>query len=94
MGSIALHQKQTDDTFYEQSKASIAESERSYRKELFLTILQGIENYVNAQIEEERALIPIGDRLIELGQAIPEFEDTQIDLIQAQLQALRSEPAE
>jgi hypothetical protein len=90
----AASQDQADRDALQTAEAKLAADEREYKKQLFLGLLTGLEEFGAAKSDAANQLIPIGAELAEAGNDIPEIDDPKITEIQTQLQALRDEPLE
>jgi hypothetical protein len=88
----AASQEQADRDIQEKRETQLENEEREYKKQLFLSLLRGIEELGRAKAETANQMIPIGEELIEAGNDIPDIEDPHLTDIQNQLQTLRDEP--
>jgi chromosome segregation ATPase len=91
---VALRQKQADLTALEERESQLRNEEREYKKQLFLVVTTAIEVFVNARLTACAGIAPLGAKISEIGKEIPDFVDPMIEVIQTQLQTLRSEPIE
>lgn len=91
---LAIRQKQSDLTAFEERKALFTTEEKGYKKELFSLILSSLSQYVSAKSHAASSLVPLGDQLSNLGNQIPSYTDTSIEILETELQAVRSEPIE
>ena len=91
---VAVRQKQTDITAYEERQQQLNTEEKEYKKELIKTILTNLSQYLTSKIENSASLVSIGERIEELSGQIPPLDDPSIDSLQTELQALASEPLE
>lgn len=91
---IATRQKETDIQVLEEREKRLVEEEREYKKQFFLTILNALGGYANDKGTSCASLVSIGDQLAVHGSEIPMVEDSGVEVLQTQLQALRSETLE
>jgi DNA repair ATPase RecN len=90
----AASQDQSDHDTLEKAEAKLLGDEREYKKQLFLGLLTGLEEFGAAKLDAANQLVPIGSELAETGNGVPDIDDPRIGEIETQLQALRDEPLE
>lgn len=88
----AVRQKQADQGAADARALRLADDERAYRREFALGALRALEEYAYARASASATLVLAGRQLLQHGDAIREFEDPTIDILQSQLQQLSSEP--
>lgn len=91
---LALRQKNSNITAFEERKSLLVTEEKNYKKELFNIILSSLSQYVSTKSQTASSLIPLGDQLIDLSSQIPAYTDSTIEILDNELQAVRSEPIE
>ena len=90
----AVQQRQADQTAYEEREALLVTERKEYKKQLFSCILTSLGEYAAAKKEASEGMYPFGDKIKEIAITIPTYTDPTIEVLQTQVQALRSEPVE
>lgn len=91
---LAIRQKQSDITALEERKALLVTEEKGYKKELFTLILSSLSQFISSKSQAASSLVPLGNQISDLGVQIQPYTDPSIETLQAELQAVRSEPIE
>lgn len=88
---IACRTHQIDQQNYEEKEKAIIADEIEYKKQLFMVILNALGEYATAKGQSCASLVSLGDQIADMGQDIPTYDDPGIEILQTQLQGLRSE---
>jgi hypothetical protein len=88
----AVSQQDADEDALRQRGDQQAVDDKQYKKDMFLVVLNALELFATTRISGMDALAPFGAQLVTAAQEIPEYEDSSRDVLQTQIQTLRSEP--
>lgn len=91
---LAVRTKESDEATSEQRQEQLLGEEKEYKKQFFLCILSALEEYAQARQSACNEVIASAKEVAQIGESIPFYDDPQIEGLQSQLQALRSETPE